>query len=95
MTNDRDLAAALHNKVKLNLTPTSSTDPPPTKTAEQHQREKSEREWQERVKNNREAWSGERRVRVATEYKERGNQKFRGGNVMSLGINVGEYAKIT
>eukprot|EP00928_Gymnodinium_smaydae_P020269 TRINITY_DN17839_c0_g2_i1.p1 TRINITY_DN17839_c0_g2~~TRINITY_DN17839_c0_g2_i1.p1 ORF type:complete len:556 (-),score=143.27 TRINITY_DN17839_c0_g2_i1:154-1821(-) len=51
------------------------------KTFDEYQREKSEREWKEKVKKQKEAMNNAERVKRATDWKRIGNDKVKAGNL--------------
>lgn len=53
-----------------------------TRTFEEYQREKREREWKEKVRTRKEAMGNAERVQRAGEFKTIGNEKFKSGNLM-------------
>lgn len=53
----------------------------PTRTFQEYQAEKREREWNDNVKKKKEAMGNEERVKRATSYKKVGNDKFKAGNL--------------
>ena len=63
------------------ITESDSGGAPEGKTAAEHQREKQEREWKSRVENNREKWTNADRLAKAKLFKDKGNDKFRSGNL--------------
>merc|ERR1719201_1656826 len=52
-----------------------------TRTFQEYQAEKREREWNEKVKKQKEAMGNAERVKRATAWKKVGNEKFKAGNV--------------
>eukprot|EP00933_Yihiella_yeosuensis_P001946 TRINITY_DN10319_c0_g1_i5.p1 TRINITY_DN10319_c0_g1~~TRINITY_DN10319_c0_g1_i5.p1 ORF type:complete len:552 (+),score=167.13 TRINITY_DN10319_c0_g1_i5:40-1695(+) len=52
-----------------------------TKTFDEYQQEKREREWNEKVRKQKESMGNAERVKRATEWKTRGNDKFKAGNL--------------
>lgn len=53
-----------------------------TKTFQEYQAEKREREWNEKVKKQKEEMNNEQRVKRATKWKQVGNDKFKSGNLL-------------
>lgn len=52
-----------------------------TRTFQEYQAEKREREWSDKVKKQKEGMNNEQRVKRATQWKKVGNDKFKAGNV--------------
>lgn len=58
------------------------TDSTAPKTFQEYQQQKREREWNDRVKKQKESMGNAERVERAKEWKQRGNEKFKAGNLM-------------
>lgn len=53
-----------------------------TRTFQEYQQEKREREWKDKVQSRKEAMGNAERVQRAGEFKNIGNEKFKSGNLM-------------